>query len=250
LRFGCALLAIGDGDFIAVGNNAKMLSKDDIDIIALSLKVAVVSVVFSAPLAVACAYVLARATFPGKVLFDALVHLPLVLPPVVIGYFLLVMFGKQGAIGSALDQWFGITFAFRWTGAALAAAVMGFPLMVRAIRLAIEVIPPRLESAARTLGASRSRVFFTITLPLALPGVAIGVLLAFARSLGEFGATITFVSNIPGETQTLPLAIYSLTQSPGGDSAILKLCAISVALSLIALAASEWINRRLRNQIA
>ena len=223
-----------------------MLTADEIEIVLLSLKVAFASVLVSAPLAVACAYVLARWSFPGKTLFDAVVHLPLVLPPVVIGYFLLVLFGKQGMIGSALDSWFGVTFAFRWTGAALAAGVMGFPLMVRAIRLAIEAVPTKLEWAARTLGASRWRVFFSVTLPLALPGLAVGVLLAFARSLGEFGATITFVSNIPGETQTLPLAIYSLTQSPGGDSAIVKLCAISVALSLAALAVSEWVNRRTR----
>lgn len=226
-----------------------MLSTEEITIIALSLKVAAVSVMFSVPLALACAMLLARATFPGKTLFDAFVHLPLVLPPVVIGYFLLVLFGKKGAIGSVLDQWFGVTFAFRWTGAALAAAVMGFPLMVRAMRLSLEAVPPKLEWAARTLGASRWRVFLTVTLPLALPGVAVGVLLAFARSLGEFGATITFVSNIPGETQTLPLAIYTLTQSPGADGAIMRLCALSILLSLAALAASEWINRRLQKRL-
>jgi len=206
-------------------------------------------VLFSVPLALACAMLLARGSFPGKTLFDAFVHLPLVLPPVVIGYFLLVLFGRKGAIGSVLDQWFGVTFAFRWTGAALAAAVMGFPLMVRAMRLSLEAVPPKLEWAARTLGTTRWRVFLTVTLPLALPGVAVGVLLAFARSLGEFGATITFVSNIPGETQTLPLAIYSLTQSPGGDSEILRLCVLSIALSLAALAASEWINRRLQKRL-
>ena len=226
-----------------------MISSDEISIITLSLKVAAVSVLFSLPLALACAMLLARVTFPGKILFDAVVHLPLVLPPVVIGYFLLVLFGRKGAVGSLLDQWFGVTFAFRWTGAALAAAVMGFPLMVRAMRLSLEAVPPKLEWAARTLGGSRRRVFLTVTLPLALPGVAVGVLLAFARSLGEFGATITFVSNIPGETQTLPLAIYSLTQSPGGDSAVMRLCALSIVLSLAALAASEWINRRLQKRL-
>ena len=225
-----------------------MLSTEEISIIALSLKVAAVSVLFSVPLALACAMLLARVAFPGKTLFDAFVHLPLVLPPVVIGYFLLVLFGRKGAIGSLLDQWFGVTFAFRWTGAALAAG-MGFPLMVRAMRLSLEAVPPKLEWAARTLGASRWRVFLTVTFPLALPGVAVGVLLAFARSLGEFGATITFVSNIPGETQTLPLAIYSLTQSPGGDAAIMRLCALSIVLSLAALAASEWINRRLQKRL-
>ncbi len=235
--------------FTLLSNNVRMLSTEEISIIALSLKVAAVSVLFSVPLALACAMLLARVTFPGKTLFDAVVHLPLVLPPVVIGYFLLVLFGKKGAIGSVLDQWFGVTFAFRWTGAALAAAVMGFPLMVRAMRLSLEAVPPKLEWAARTLGATRWRVFLTVTLPLALPGVAVGVLLAFARSLGEFGATITFVSNIPGETQTLPLAIYTLTQSPGADSAIMRLCALSIALSLAALAASEWINRRLQKRL-
>ncbi|MBL8310011.1 MAG: molybdate ABC transporter permease subunit [Burkholderiales bacterium] len=225
-----------------------MLSSDEWAVVALSLKVALASVLASAPLALACAWLLARKTFPGKTLLDATVHLPLVLPPVVIGYALLVLFGKQGPIGGWLHAWFGVSFAFRWTGAALAAAVMGFPLMVRAMRLAIEAVPERLEWAARTLGASRVRVFATVTLPLAVPGIVVGVLLAFARSLGEFGATITFVSNIPGETQTLPLAIYGLTQSPGADAAILRLCAVSVALSMAALAASEWISRRLRGR--
>jgi molybdate transport system permease protein len=226
-----------------------MFSAAEIEIVALSLKVAFTSVLVSAPFALACAFALARANFVGKSLFDSLVHLPLVLPPVVIGYALLVLFGTQGAIGSALQQWFGITFAFRWTGAALAAAVMGFPLMVRAMRLSLDAVSPKLELAARTLGASRVRVFSTVTLPLALPGVIVGVLLAFARSLGEFGATITFVSNIPGETQTLPLAIYGLTQTPGADAAILRLCAISVALSIAALLASEWISRRARARL-
>ncbi|WP_395706730.1 molybdate ABC transporter permease subunit [Casimicrobium huifangae] len=223
-----------------------MLSADELGIILLSLKVAGASVLFSLPLALGCALLLARGSFPGKTLFDAVVHLPLVLPPVVIGYALLVLFGRQGVIGALLHDWLGITLAFRWTGAALAAAVMGFPLMVRAMRLSIEAVAPRLEWAARTLGATRWRAFYSVTLPLAMPGIAVGVLLAFARSLGEFGATITFVSNIPGETQTLPLAIYGLTQSPGGDPAILRLCAVSVVLSIAALAASEWINRRAR----
>lgn len=226
-----------------------MLTAAEIEIIVLSLKVAFASVLASAPLALACAYGLARRNFVGKSLFDAFVHLPLVLPPVVIGYALLVLFGTQGLIGAALRDAFGITFAFRWTGAALAAGVMGFPLMVRAMRLAIEAVSPRLEAAARTLGASRIRVFATVTLPLALPGVIVGVLLAFARSLGEFGATITFVSNIPGETQTLPLAIYGLTQTPDSDAAILRLCAISVVLSILALLASEWIARRARARL-
>lgn len=223
-----------------------MLTSDEWIVIALSLKVALASVLLSAPLALGCAWVLARKQFPGKTLLDATVHLPLVLPPVVIGYALLLLFGKQGPVGAWLHSWFGVSVAFRWTGAALAAAVMGFPLMVRAMRLAIEAVPERLEWAARTLGASRSRVFMSITLPLAVPGIIVGVLLAFARSLGEFGATITFVSNIPGETQTLPLAIYGLTQSPGADEAILRLCAVSVLLSLAALATSEWLGRRAR----
>ncbi len=227
-----------------------MLSADELAIILLSLKVAAASVVFSLPLAVGTAWILARLQFPGKTLFDAVVHLPLVLPPVVIGYFLLLAFGRKGPLGALFEQVLGLTFAFRWTGAALAAGIMGFPLMVRAIRLAMESIDPRLESAARTLGASRWRVLASVTLPLALPGVVVGAALAFARSLGEFGATITFVSNIPGETQTLPLAIYNLTQSPGGDAAVLRLCALSVALSLAALVLSEWMTRRMRGRQA
>ena len=225
-----------------------MLSADEFAIVLLSLKVAAASVVFSLPLAVGAALILARLQFPGKALFDAVIHLPLVLPPVVIGYFLLLCFGRQGLLGAWFEDMLGITFAFRWTGAALAAGIMGFPLMVRAIRLALESIDPRLESAARTLGAGRWRVLASVTLPLALPGLLAGAMLAFARSLGEFGATITFVSNIPGETQTLPLAIYNLTQSPDGDAAILRLCALSVALSIAALVLSEWMTRRLRVQ--
>ena len=227
-------------------DNRVMLSADEASIILLSLKVGAASVILSLPPAFAAALLLARRQFVGKALVDAVIHLPLVLPPVVIGYFLLLGFGRNGPLGQFFEQVFGLTFAFRWTGAALAAAIMGFPLMVRAIRLALEAIDPRLESAARTLGAGRMRVLVSITLPLALPGVIIGALLGFARALGEFGATITFVSNIPGETQTLPLAIYTLTQTPGGEAAILKLCAISVALSLAALAFSEWLNRRAR----
>ena len=196
----------------------------------LSAKVAFWSVLVSLPVAIAVAHLLARRDFFGKTLVDACVHLPLVLPPVVVGFFLLLLFGRQGPIGSWLEQWFGVSFAFRWTGAALAAAVMGFPLMVRAIRLAIEAIDRRLEAAAATLGASPWRVFVTITLPLAVPGITTGILLAFARSLGEFGATITFVANIPGETQTLPLAIYTYTQVPGGDAQALQLSAIAVAV--------------------
>jgi molybdate transport system permease protein len=221
-----------------------MLSSDELGIILLSLKVALCSVAFSLPLAIVIAYVLARFDFAGKTLLDALVHLPLVLPPVVVGYALLLIFGKRGALGAWLDQWFGIVFAFRWTGAALAAAIMGFPLMVRAIRLSMAAVDRRLETVARTLGAARVRVFVSVTLPLALPGIVTGALLSFARSLGEFGATITFVSNIPGETETLPLAIYSLTQTPGGDAQALRLSIIAVALSIAALIASEWLTRR------
>jgi len=213
------------------------------EILALSLKVALWGLAASLPVAIAVAFVLARKQFPGKTLFDAVVHLPLVLPPVVVGFALLVLFGTQGPIGKLLEP-LGVVLIFKWTGAALAAAIMGFPLMVRAIRLAIEAVDTRLESAARTLGASRTRVFFTVTLPLAASGVITGALLAFARALGEFGATITFVSNIPGETRTLPLAIYTFTQVPGGDAQALRLSLFSVALSLLALAVSEWMVRR------
>ncbi|HVN35165.1 MAG TPA: molybdate ABC transporter permease subunit [Casimicrobiaceae bacterium] len=222
------------------------LSPQELGILALSLRVAVASVVCSLPFAVLVAHCLARSSFPGKTLFDAIIHLPLVLPPVVVGFALLVLFGKRGPIGSLLDQWFGIVLAFRWTGAALAAAIMGFPLMVRAIRLSIEAIDQRLEVAARTLGASKAWVFTSITLPLALPGIVTGTLLSFARGLGEFGATITFVSNIPGETQTLPLAVYTFTQVPGGEGNALRLSLIAVVLSVVALAASEWLTRRSR----
>jgi len=221
-----------------------VLSADEWAVIGLSLKVAFWSVLCSLPLALATAWLLARTRFYGKSLFDALVHLPLVLPPVVIGYFLLLLLGRRGPLGALLDEYFGIVFAFRWSGAAVAAAIMGFPLMVRAIRLSIEAIDSGLEDAARTLGATRLRVFFTITLPLALPGVFTGTLLSFARSLGEFGATITFVSNIPGETQTLPLAIYTLTQVPGGDAAALRLSLIAIVLSVLALMVSERLVRR------
>ena len=214
------------------------------EVIQLSLKVAFWSVLCSLPLAVATGFLLARCSFHGKSLFDALVHLPLVLPPVVIGYFLLLLLGRRGPLGALLDEYFGIVFAFRWSGAAVAAAIMGFPLMVRAIRLSIEAIDTGLEDAARTLGATRLKVFFSVTLPLALPGVFTGTLLSFARSLGEFGATITFVSNIPGETRTLPLAIYTLTQVPGGDAAALRLSIIAIVLSVIALMLSEWLVRR------
>jgi molybdate transport system permease protein len=214
------------------------------EILQLSLKVAFWSVLCSLPIAVAVAMLLARSNFPGKSLFDAIVHLPLVLPPVVIGYFLLLLLGRRGPLGAVLEEYFGIVVAFRWTGAAIAAGIMGFPLMVRAIRLSIEAIDSGLEAAARTLGATRWRVYATVTLPLALPGIMTGAMLSFARSLGEFGATITFVSNIPGETRTLPLAIYTLTQVPGGDAAALRLSVIAILLSVAALMLSEYFVQR------
>ena len=219
------------------------------EILRLSLRVAFWSVLVSLPLAVAVAHTLARSNFPGKTLFDATVHLPLVLPPVVVGYLLLLLFGRRGPVGAWLEEWFGIIFAFRWTGAALAAGIMGFPLMVRAVRLSFESIDRKLEAAASTLGAGRTGVFLTVTLPLALPGIITGVLLSFARSLGEFGATITFVSNIPGETRTLPLAIYTYTQTPSGDEAALRLSLIAVLLSLAALYVSEVLVRRAAKRV-
>lgn len=220
------------------------LSADELQILALSLRVAAVSVAFSLPVAILVAFGLARFNFPGKTLVDAFVHLPLVLPPVVVGFALLVLFGRTGPIGSLLEECCGVVFAFRWTGAALASALMGFPLMVRAIRLSIEAIDRRLEIAARTLGGNGVWVFASITLPLALPGIITGTLLSFARGLGEFGATITFVSNIPGETQTLPLAIYTFTQVPGGDAQALRMSVIAVLVSIVALVLSEWLTRR------
>ncbi len=219
-------------------------SPAELTAIALSLKVAFAAALASLPAGIAMAWLLARRRFPGKALLDALVHLPLVLPPVVVGYALLVVFGSQGAVGAFLAERFGITFAFRWTGAALASAIMGFPLMVRTIRLSIEAVDRRLEQAAATLGASPWRVFATVTLPLAWPGIVAGGVLAFAKALGEFGATITFVSNIPGETQTLSSAIYELMQVPGGELGIWRLALVAVAISLLALLASEWLVRR------
>lgn len=213
--------------------------------IALSLRVALVSVAGSLPLGVAMAWLLARRQFPGKLLLDGLVHLPLVVPPVVVGYGLLVLFGRRGPIGGWLHDELGITLIFTWKGAALASAVMGFPLMVRAIRLSLEAVDRKLEAAARTLGAGPLDVFLSITLPLALPGVLVGSVLAFARGLGEFGATIIFVGNIPGETRTIPIAIYTATQEPGGDIAALRLSIVALLLSLIALVASELLARRI-----
>ena len=220
-------------------------SAADLTIVWLSLKVATVGTIVSLPVAIVAALLLARGRFWGRALLDVIVLLPLVLPPVVTGYLLLVTFGQQGVVGAFLQRAFGLTFAFRWTGAALAAAVMGFPLMVRAIRLAIEGVDRHLEEAAATLGASPWWTLATITLPLALPGILSGMVLAFAKALGEFGATITFVSNIPGETQTLALAIYSLTQTPGGDAHALRLIWLSLAVSVAALLVSEALARRI-----
>ena len=225
------------------------MNPEEWQILQLSLKVAFFSVLGSIPPALAVAMLLARAQFVGKSAFDAFVHLPLVLPPVVVGYFLLLVLGRKGLLGEPLEEYFGVVFSFRWTGAALACAVMGFPLLVRAMRLSLEGVDRRLEAAARTLGATRARVFLTITLPLMMPGVITGTVLSFARSLGEFGATITFVSNIPGETRTLPLAIYSYTQVPGGDAAALRLSLIAVVLSVAALIASEVLSRRAARRV-
>ena len=214
--------------------------------ILLSVKVAATASLASLPLGVAVAWLLARRRFPGKALLDAVVHLPLVLPPVVMGYALLVLFGSQGPLGRWLEAHLGVVLAFRWTGAALACAVMGFPLMVRAIRLSLEHVDHRLEQAAATLGAAPWRVFLTVTLPLSWPGLVAGVALAFAKALGEFGATITFVAAIPGQTQTLSSAIYGLLQVPGGEQGIWRLAAVALAISLGALLASEWLVRRQR----
>ena len=220
------------------------LTPDEWSIVALSLKVSVVAVLLTLPLSYALAWVLARRRFPGVILLDALVHLPLVVPPVVTGWLLLLLFGRYGPVGGWLEAQLGITLVFRWTGAALAAAVMALPLMVRAMRLSIEAVDRRLVDAARTLGASRWRAFRTITLPLSAPGIAAGAMLGFARSLGEFGATITFASNIAGQTRTLPLAIYSGLQVPGGEALVTRLSLISIALSLAALVVSELLVRR------
>ena len=220
------------------------LTPEDWTAIWLSLRVASAATLLSLPLAIFVAHLLARGNFRGKMLLDALVHLPLVLPPVVTGYALLLLFGRRGTFGAALEQTFGLVFSFRWTGAALACAVMGFPLMVRSIRLAMESIDPRLEQAAGTLGARPAWVFATVTLPLALPGIIAGAVLCFAKALGEFGATITFVSSIPGETQTIPAAIYAYTQVPGGDGGALRLSLVAVLISLGALVVSEWLVRR------
>ena len=222
------------------------LSPEEWTAVALSLRIALVATLGSLPFGIAMAWLLARKRFWGKALLDGLVHLPLVLPPVVTGYLLLIAFGRKGVVGAFLEHTFGIVLAFRWTGAALACAVMAFPLMVRPLRLSFESIDPRLEQAASILGATRLRVFFTVTLPLAFPGLIAGATLGFAKALGEFGATITFVSNIPGETQTISAAIYTFTQIPGGDMAAGRLALISIAIALVALVVSEWLARRSR----
>jgi len=227
------------------------LTPEELTAIKLSLRVAAVATLASLPFGIAVAMLIGRGRFLGRPLLNAFVLLPLVLPPVVTGYVLLLLFGRQGPIGSWLYESFGIVFAFRWTGAALACAIMGFPLMVRAIQLSVEAVDKRLEQAASTLGANRAYVFLTVTLPLIAPGIIAGAILAFARSMGEFGATITFVSNIPGETQTLPTLIYTFTQVPGGDAGALRLMLVSVAISLGAILAAEvvaqFIGRRVRS---
>ena len=223
-----------------------MLTPVEIEALLLSLRIALVAVACALPIATAVALLLARVDFPGKAVVDGIVHLPLVLPPVVMGYLLLITFGTRGPVGGWLHDIFGIRFVFSWTGAALAAAVVTFPFQVRAIRLAIEAIDPGLAKAAATLGAGPVDRFLSITLPLALPGVLAGAITAFAASLGEFGAIITFVSNIPGETRTLPLAIYTAIQSPGGEAAAARLAGLSIALALAGLILSEWAARRVR----
>ncbi len=226
------------------------LTPDEWRAVALSLQVSTVATLVSLPFGIAVAYALARGQFWGKQLLNGLVHLPLILPPVVTGYVLLLTFGRKGAVGQVLDQWFGIVLAFRWTGAALAAAVMAFPLMVRAIRLAIEAVDPKLEQAAGTLGASRLWVFATITLPLILPGIIAGAILGFAKAMGEFGATITFVANIPGQTQTLPSAIYAFLQVPGGEAQAARLVWVAIAIAMAALLLSEWVSRAVARRIS
>jgi molybdate transport system permease protein len=224
-------------------------SADELEAVRLSLRVAFWAMLGSLPFGLAAAVILARGRFWGKSLLDGVVHLPLVMPPVVTGYLLLLLFGRQGPLGRFLAESFGIVFAFRWTGAALASAVMGFPLMVRAIRLSLEAVDRRLEEAAGTLGAGKYFVFLLITLPLIAPGIVAGMVLSFARSLGEFGATITFVSNIPGETRTIASAIYTLTQTPGGDTAALRLTFVSIVLSLVALLAADFLSRRIARRL-
>ena len=226
-----------------------MLTPGEWETILLSLKIGMSAVALILPPGIAIAWLLARYEFRGKALLDGLVHLPLVLPPVVIGYLLLVALGRQGWLGHWVHELFGITLPFTWQGAAVASGVMAFPLLVRAVRLSFEAIDPKLEAAASTLGAGRWRIFFTITLPLAIPGLLTGTLLAFARALSEFGATITFASNIPGETRTLPLALYTLIQSPGSEAAAARLCILAIIIAMLSLLISEWLSRHARNRL-
>ena len=226
------------------------LSPEEWSAVRLSVQVSLWATALSLPPGIAVAWALARGRFPGKALLNGVVHLPLILPPVVTGYLLLIFFGRRGAGGQFLEQAFGLVLAFRWTGAVLAAAVMAFPLMVRAIRLSIEAVDPRLEEAAGTLGAPRLWVFATVTMPLIAPGIVAGAILSFAKAMGEFGATITFVSNIPGQTQTLPSAIYTFTQVPGGDAGALRLTLVAVAVAMTALIASEFVARRVAQRVA
>ena len=226
------------------------LSPAEWQAVSLSLRVAFWATVLSLPIGIFTAYALARWSFVGKQVLNGIVHLPLVLPPVVTGYLLLLTFGRRGLVGEFLEQTFGIIVAFRWTGAVLAAAIMAFPLMVRAIRLSIEAVDPKLEEAASTLGASRAWVFITVTLPLILPGVLAGSILAFAKAMGEFGATITFVSNIPGQTQTLPSAIYAFLQVPGGEASALRLVIIAVIIAMGALLLSEVVSKRIAARVS
>ncbi|WP_297893082.1 molybdate ABC transporter permease subunit [Shewanella sp.] len=221
-----------------------LLSDYEMAALLLSLKVSTIAVIASLPLGIVCAWLLARIEFPGKAIFDSLIHLPLVLPPVVVGYLLLITMGRKGVIGQFLFDWFGLSFSFSWRGAALASAIVAFPLMVRAIRQSFETVDLRLEQAARTLGSSRWRVFVTITLPLTSPGIVSGMIIAFARSLGEFGSTITFVSNIPGETRTIPLAMYSFIETPGAEYQAMRLCIISIVIALMSLLASQWLTNK------
>ncbi|WP_165313837.1 molybdate ABC transporter permease subunit [Vibrio ziniensis] len=225
------------------------LTDYELTALLLSLKVAAYAVMWLLPIGIMLGWLFARKDFVGKSTLDSIIHLPLVLPPVVIGYILLISMGKRGVIGSWLYDWFGVSFSFSWRGAVLACIVVSLPLMVRSIRLSIESIDLKLEQAAKTLGASSVRVFFTITLPLTLPGVITGVMLAFARSLGEFGATISFVSNIPAETQTIPLAMFTFLETPGEEMAAARLCVISIVIALLSLLTSEWVSRRIRRRL-
>ena len=225
------------------------LSPLEREALTLSLQVAFWAVAVSLPFAIAIAWILARCEFWGKIILDGLVHLPLILPPVVVGYILLITMGRNGTIGKWLYETWGLQFAFNWKGAALAAGIMGFPLLVRALRLSLEAIDPKLETAARTLGATPFATFCQVTFPLMLPGLVTGLFLAFARALAEFGATITFVANIPGQTRTLPVAIYTALQSPGGDEMALRMVLLSIGLAVLALAASEFMGRRVRKQV-